>query len=1170
MNAKVLVVDDSPDTIQLMMDWLDRFEYRVVTATRGEQALALAESEMPDAILLDVLMPDMDGVEVCRRLRANPNTSNIPVLLITARSPTEGRAEGLMAGAVDYITKPINMRDLVLRIEAALDQVAKGRVDNVRLLEEMVHVALTMLPCDLAWLLVLDSESGTLVSRAIAAERSHETAVRFLSAVSGGSNELSLSMVPGMSPLTQVLITRQPLLNQPVEELRSMAGGGLLYQACRGASIAFLHITPLFTGGKAVGTLVMGTAEKHEAFSTRGRQVINALSNQAATAIENTRLLTNLSRREEQMRTERAYRQMILDTMGDGLVVIGENGIIQFVNTRLLRVTGYTRKQLIGQNVGVIFHPEGRDRLVAGLLRREKATMSFEQRLLTQKGKVVPVLMSRSTAPSPTRERGHDTIIVLSDLTEQKEREEALERQTKRLRALNRAAQAITSSLSEDEVVKVILGAAADVVRADTVMLLRYNEEDQSLTVASAVGENSEALRGLHLPQDSGVAGWVVAERTAQLVSDVPQDERFSTIVDEKLGIRTQSLAAVPLIAQDRIIGVLEVLKAQGHHSDPFAYEDVELLESLAGVAAVAIVNAQLFEQTQRRVLELTSLLDASSAASSTLYIGSVLELIAGRLLKALRAERCIISSWLRETNELSSLAEVTDAAWPYERAPIYRLDESPLARTVLETGLPVVANIGGDTAPLYQAMMTRAGIQSMLAVPVLVGSQNEGMVGLYDTMPDREFTDADALLVDRTVHEWLASLEPGEVWHAPHNLEALRHRVMSASGARWCAIYQWDREAESVRALREQGFAIWLDKPGRILKLQDSNSFEARVLKTKRPIAYPVDASAEEELDRREFLRSLSGACLIAPLNARGESIGLVTLLDSDPTRMFDHDEVSLCQGIANLMGNALENAELYRSLERRALALEEAYQELQEADRLKDELIQNVSHELRTPLAFISGYLDLLVNEEFGPLSREQKESMEVVIKKTQDLSHLVDDLLSIQRLEGDHMNRKVVQLSHLAEAAIRAASVTAAQAGLELVRDFPDDLPLAYMDPQRINEVLDNLLSNAIKFSPSGGKIIVFIRDADSAHLVVGVQDQGIGISTEHQERIWSRFYQVDGSTTRRFGGTGLGLAIVKGIIEAHGGEVWVESEPGKGSTFYFTVPKDRSQEAPIYEY
>ena len=1163
MNAKILVVDDSHDAIALMTEWLDRFEYQVITASRGEQALALAQSEAPDVILLDVVMPGMDGIEVCRRLRADPDTSNIPVILITARSPTEGRAEGLMAGAVDYITKPVNMRDLVLRIEAALNQLAKGRVENTRLLDEMVNVALAMLPCDLAWLLVLDIQSGTLVHRAIAAEKGNETAIRFLQTLSGDDGAIALPMVPGVSPLTQVLITRQSLLNQPVDELRAIAGGERLYQACKEAKLAFCHIAPLFSRGRAVGTLVMGSRERHDAFSSRGRQAIAVLSNQAAIAIENARLLTDLMQREEQTRSERAYRQMILDTMGDGLVVIDDNGIIQFVNVRLLRMTGYSRKQLIGQHVGMIFHPEGRERLVAGLLRHVKATMAFDQRLLTQKGKVVPVLMSRSTTHNPVRPGGRDTIIVLTDLTEQKEREAALERQTKRLRALNRAVQAITASLSEREVINVILSAAADVVRADVVMILRYDEHSQSLTVAAAVGsDEARTLEGMRVPMRGSVAGWVASQRTAVLVPDASHDQRFHYPIAEALGVSVQALAAVPLVAQGRLIGVLEVLNTNSRQAESFDSEDVEQLESLAAEAAIAIINAQLFEQTQRRVLELSTLLDASSAASSTLDIGSVLELIAERLLKALHAERCTILSWLNDTRELSTLAEVIDAQWTLETAPVCPLDGVPLVRAVLRASAPVFANFRDAHDPLgVRTVMTAMGVEAMLAAPISIDSHAQGVIALYSTTPEKEFTEADTLLLVHAVQGWVETLKDNASWHAPHHLEMLRHHAMSALGARWCVVFHVDPETSDVRMLREQGFALWLEKPGQVFKSSDY-PFEMRALTSKRALAFPMQ-SHDEGADDQTLMNMCDVACLVAPLNIRGESRGLVKLTDSDPTRRFDPEELLLCQGIANLMGNALENAELYRSLERRAHALEIAYSELQEVDRIKDELTQNVSHELRTPLAFISGYLDLLANEDFGPLNEDQKESMEVVIRKAHDLSHLVDDMMSIQRIGANNLNRERVSLPQLVQSAMKAATITALKGGLKLVRDFPDKMPPAYVDPQRINEVLDNLLGNAIKFSPSGGEIRVSMREQNETHLVVGVHDQGIGIAPEHLDKIWSRFYQVDGSTTRRFGGTGLGLAIVRRIVESHGGRVWVESQPGKGSAFYFTVPKYHDQ-------
>jgi signal transduction histidine kinase len=310
-------------------------------------------------------------------------------------------------------------------------------------------------------------------------------------------------------------------------------------------------------------------------------------------------------------------------------------------------------------------------------------------------------------------------------------------------------------------------------------------------------------------------------------------------------------------------------------------------------------------------------------------------------------------------------------------------------------------------------------------------------------------------------------------------------------------------------------------------------------------------------------FARRLqAGALLAAPLMVRGEAIGLVQLIDTNPTRRFDDTEISLAQGIANVVGSALENAQLFTRLEKRAEQLEAAYKDLQEADRLKDELIQNVSHELRTPLTFLIGYVDLILSGDFGPLTDEQREGLGVVAAKSRHLTRMVEDIITVQRSETQPLSRVRASLVEVAEASIKGAELSAAQNGVRLVRDIIPNLPDVIIDPERMSEVFDNLISNAIKFSPDGGQVTVTVRDLGAA-LRVAVHDQGIGIPPEEHDKIWRRFYQVDGSATRHFGGTGLGLAIVKNIIEGHGGNVWVESAPAQGSTFYFTVPKSETR-------
>jgi signal transduction histidine kinase len=234
-------------------------------------------------------------------------------------------------------------------------------------------------------------------------------------------------------------------------------------------------------------------------------------------------------------------------------------------------------------------------------------------------------------------------------------------------------------------------------------------------------------------------------------------------------------------------------------------------------------------------------------------------------------------------------------------------------------------------------------------------------------------------------------------------------------------------------------------------------------------------------------------------------------------------------------------------------------------EADRLKSEFISIVSHELRTPLTSILGYTELMLAREFTP--SEQKEFVKTVYDQANHLSQIVEDMLGISRLEAGsvRLNQWVVSLRQLI-AELIAQLNTHISARHRVVIDVPQRLPPAYLDRDKIKQVLVNLVTNAIKYSPRGGEVILSVRDhptlpddhPEGQFLLVSVKDNGIGIPQEDISRIWERFYRVDNSNTRRIGGTGLGLSITKALVELHGGRIWVESTVGKGSTFYFTVP------------
>jgi PAS domain S-box-containing protein len=240
----------------------------------------------------------------------------------------------------------------------------------------------------------------------------------------------------------------------------------------------------------------------------------------------------------------------------------------------------------------------------------------------------------------------------------------------------------------------------------------------------------------------------------------------------------------------------------------------------------------------------------------------------------------------------------------------------------------------------------------------------------------------------------------------------------------------------------------------------------------------------------------------------------------------------------------------------------LRKAYEELQEADRIKSEMIQNVSHEFRTPLSYIIGYTGILLDEELGigALTEEQRNFLKIVARQSERLTWLLKNFVAIQSTaeiaSGEKQN---VPIGPLLEETLQSADKEAAEAQITLSLEVELDLPLVRIQRMAISQVLVNLVSNAMKFTPDGGEVSMRATlDPDSGKVRVAVSDTGPGIPEEYQEHIFERFYQVDGTATREYGGVGLGLALCKEIVEGHGETIWVESTPGQGAKFTFTLP------------
>jgi signal transduction histidine kinase len=270
-----------------------------------------------------------------------------------------------------------------------------------------------------------------------------------------------------------------------------------------------------------------------------------------------------------------------------------------------------------------------------------------------------------------------------------------------------------------------------------------------------------------------------------------------------------------------------------------------------------------------------------------------------------------------------------------------------------------------------------------------------------------------------------------------------------------------------------------------------------------------------------------------------------------------FRETDMALLSTLASQAAIAITNARLFAQEQERADALRRALEQQQELDRLKDEFVQNVSHELRTPLGIAHGYAELLNSGALGELRPEQKKPMDIIARRTQMLCKMVTDLTAILAAQTRAPQKEPVYPTELVNALLADFEISAAEAGLTLTAEIAPDLPPVSGNLTHLQRMLDNLLSNALKFTHAGGRIHVRAWQA-GAEVVLEVADTGVGIPADQLERIFDRFYQVDGSTTRRYSGTGLGLALVEEIVKAHDGQVTVQSTVDEGSTFQVRLP------------
>jgi signal transduction histidine kinase len=325
--------------------------------------------------------------------------------------------------------------------------------------------------------------------------------------------------------------------------------------------------------------------------------------------------------------------------------------------------------------------------------------------------------------------------------------------------------------------------------------------------------------------------------------------------------------------------------------------------------------------------------------------------------------------------------------------------------------------------------------------------------------------------------------------------------------------------------------------------------SITGTVFKSRQPLIVQKTEDDPRHYDGTDRAIEFETQSILAvPMLFRERTIGVLEAVNKLDHGLFDDHDVQILSTLASQAAVAIENARLVRELQ-------QANAQLANLDQLKSDFIAIASHELRTPLGVIMGYATFL-REEADSKSSEQ---LDKVLEGAQQLRNLIEDMVNLTHLEAGSATLHVSEfnLHSVIREAIEVQRQFADTKSLDIRSSLPAAVTRVCADREKIGIVLNNLLNNAIKFTSPGGRIQIAVRPQTGA-VAVSVADTGIGIPENELERIFDRFHQVEPHLTRKHGGMGLGLSIAGGIVKLHGGRIWAESVPERGSRFTFTLP------------
>ena len=668
--------------------------------------------------------------------------------------------------------------------------------------------------------------------------------------------------------------------------------------------------------------------------------------------------------------------------------------------------------------------------------------------------------------------------------------------QREELHSLYRVTQETSTTLNPTKLANKLLTVAGKFIGAEDGWIILVNENGEPISAQRYGGALSPQVAGQLARQSlrQGIGSVVSQTQTGLLIADSAVDERYATGELGLSGIR--SIVSVPLIGRRHYRGVLTYA-----HPEPGRFSDRHLqwLRTAAGQAAVAMDNAYLFAREQRRAVQFRLLNSVTQDMSSVLEMEQLLDVVVNLIQRTF--SYYYVGLGLRQEDGVVVRAVAADVEGAERPALIGTQDDSGVVAWVVQNGRPLlVNNVQQDTRYVEKEGLEET--RAELALPIL--SRGE-VIGVLDirSRSINTFDPDDVVMLETLTAQVAIAMQNAQFFHA---LSDQRERLNAILNSVTNAVLVADEDGRLLLVNPAARRLLNLSEQAIGRKLESGDLGSGLEPYFTKPI--PAGETLTGELEMED---ELSFQVVATPVVVDGKRAGRAVLL----------------QDITHF----------------RALS------------QLKDDFVAAVSHDLKNPLAVIQASSYWLAQPDVPNEKRD--EMIESIQRSVGRMNNLITQLLELGRLEsGMGVELADVDIQPVLQQVMEEFGRQAQQSDLALRLEAPP-LPLVHADLKRLRQALSNLLSNAIKYTPAGGTILLQAVPKDD-HVLLQVKDSGVGIAPRDQPYIFDKFYRGQASDLQEAEGSGLGLAIVKSIVVGHNGRVWVESEPGKGSTFFLTVP------------